>query len=463
MNPEFQRNLWLEASPRRVAWAAVVLGLIFGMVAFVTHSEGGSSDKALAYTGLLVFYLCAVFWGARAASAAVLVEIADRTWDFQRLSALTPWEMTWGKLFGATSLAWLCGLAGLLVMIAGTLIYDPAVVPGLTIFMLALAVLVQALMLAAGLIGVRKARAEGRVARSGGIFWGLVLGGFLLSAIAGRLGIKGNGDGFGLGELFTPPARIDWWGASVDGELFRAVTVTAFAAWALAGAWRLMRLELQMRNRPLVWPAFLVFLAIFTGGLAFGGGLSAALLAGGFSIVLCAYAAAFVEPADRVRFRQFLGAAGRGDLARAATLVPLWLAPALLYALLVIGALAAGGAIRPEGGWNSGPSASQGLAVFGFLARDLGVIAFFRFGPRPQRGDFGAVLALALLYSVGGLIAGSIGGETGVALFVPFGPIPFVSLASGLAQAALAWWLAAKRFRAPEAPAAAATPAEART
>ena len=28
MNPEFQRNLWLEASPRRLAWAGVVLSLL---------------------------------------------------------------------------------------------------------------------------------------------------------------------------------------------------------------------------------------------------------------------------------------------------------------------------------------------------------------------------------------------------------------------------------------------------
>ena len=39
MNPEFQRNLWLEASPRRIAWAAVSLVLIYGATALVARDS----------------------------------------------------------------------------------------------------------------------------------------------------------------------------------------------------------------------------------------------------------------------------------------------------------------------------------------------------------------------------------------------------------------------------------------
>ena len=28
MNPELQRNLWLEATPRRIAWVCVALALV---------------------------------------------------------------------------------------------------------------------------------------------------------------------------------------------------------------------------------------------------------------------------------------------------------------------------------------------------------------------------------------------------------------------------------------------------
>ena len=39
MNPEFQRNLWLEASPRRLAWAGVVLLLIYGATVMATRTD----------------------------------------------------------------------------------------------------------------------------------------------------------------------------------------------------------------------------------------------------------------------------------------------------------------------------------------------------------------------------------------------------------------------------------------
>ena len=76
-----------------------------------------------------------------------------------------------------------------------------------------------------------------------------------------------------------------------------------------------MRLELQMKNLPVVWPAFLIFLAVFLGGFAYaGGGLAAALLVGALAVALAAYAGAFAEPADRVRLRQFAASAAKGDL-----------------------------------------------------------------------------------------------------------------------------------------------------
>jgi hypothetical protein len=97
-----------------------------------------------------------------------------------------------------------------------------------------------------------------------------------------------------------------------------------------------------------------------------------------------------------------------------------------------------------------GVTAIHGLAMLAFMARDLGVIAFFRLGPRAHRGDFGAVVALVLIYTVGVIAGGTLGGDHGAALFAPVPTDPLVSLGSGLVQAALAWWLAAGRIRAPE-------------
>ena len=442
MNPEFQRNLWLEAAPRRIAWAALTLGLIYLATGLAVRDNIAGPLPTLGGVGAAVFGLCAMVWGARAAGGAVLGEIADRTWDFQRLSTTSPWRMTWGKLFGATSLAWLSGLTGLALAVTAALATgDPARLWFL-VFLVALALLLQAASLAAALVGVRKARAEGRPARAGGVLGGIVLGVVLLLGAAGSQGFQRGAGLEGLSQTFFPRDGVIWWWAQPFGaDAFRALVTAALAAWALVGAWRLMRLELRMRNTPVVWPAFLVFVAIFLGGFPFlDAGWGASLLAGALAVALCAYAAAFAEPADPVRLRLFAGALRRGDLARAAPLTPAALAPVALAMLLVAGGLAAGAAP------GHGLDAAQAAALIAFVLRDLGVIALFRFGPRPQRGDFGAIVALAVLYAVGAIIGGAIGQGMGRALFAPLGDAPLASLVSGLAQALVVWALAARRI-----------------
>lgn len=451
MNPEFQRNLWLEASPRRIAWAGVALALIYGVTLLAANEHEGGAAAALGMVGMVVFVACAWIWAARAAGGAVLGEIADRTWDFQRLSALNPWAMTWGKLFGASSLAWLCALTGLGVMLVSGVGRDDSRSFWMVLALLAAGVLLQAASMGAALIGVRKARAEGRAARAGGVLGGLIVGAFLLSSVAGSIGFQRGAGLSGLSSLFGRGGElVRWWGLTTPAEVFAPLALTAFAGWALAGAWRLMRLELQMRNTPLVWPGFLVFLAVFSGGFVYpDGGISAALLTGGLAVALSAYAAGFAEPADRVRLRQFAALARRAP-ASAAPLAPAMLAPVVIALALILLSLAGA-----RGWYADGPNAPQGLALMAFVIRDLGVIALFRFGPRPKRGDFGAVVALALLYGAGSIIGVNLAGGDGAALFAPLPDAPFTSLVSGAAQAVLAWWLAVKRIRAPETSAAA--------
>jgi len=102
VNPEFERNLWLEAAPRRVLGAGVILALIYGAAALVAKSgDPHVLIAACGIAGMVIFVASGLIWAGWAAGASILDEIRGRTWEFQRLSALTPWAMTWGKLFGA--------------------------------------------------------------------------------------------------------------------------------------------------------------------------------------------------------------------------------------------------------------------------------------------------------------------------------------------------------------------------
>ena len=65
MNPELQRNVWLEFSWHRLVLMPCVLALIFLCAALGTQPD---SDVGVTTTGLLLFTGLAGFWGARRAA-----------------------------------------------------------------------------------------------------------------------------------------------------------------------------------------------------------------------------------------------------------------------------------------------------------------------------------------------------------------------------------------------------------
>ncbi len=455
MNPEFERNLWLEAAPRRLIGAAVVLALIYGATGLIAKSaDPHVLLAAFGVAGTVVFVASGLVWAAWAAGSSILDEIRARTWEFQRLSALTPWAMTWGKLFGAGSLAWLSALTGLVVVgLAAADLRGPTYALQVVVGLAGLVVFVQSCAMGAALIGVRKARAEGRVATGGAVVLGVIGGLILLSAFSSSLplGAMRWSGGAPMGQIDGPP--LTWWGLTVPALSFTALSICAFAAWALVGAWRLMRLELQMHNSPWIWVGFLLFAAVWRAGLAPQiGGTAAEAMTAALVFIAAAYVCAFVEPADAVKLRRFNAALRSGAWLQAAGL-----APAALYAVKLAGLAVIVFCLLPQpfGMSSPLPSAVGALAALAFMVRDLGVITLHRFGPRAGRGDLSAVIALALLYWVGGLVGRVFGGEVGHALFSPLvASAAGVSLASGVVMAALAWWLAAQRLRGPRAVAA---------
>jgi hypothetical protein len=457
MNPEFERNLWLEAGPRRLAGAAVAIGLILVAAAVLGKADAKTLVGAFATTGLVLFGLCGVLWGSRAAGGAVLTEINGRTWDFQRLSAIAPWDMTWGKMLGSAALAWICALAGLAVfVVARSLQTSMAIVIAEATSLLAGAILLQAGAMAAALAGVRKARAEGRMAASGDILIGLVAGYFLLTSLIGVMG-QGRTGGLpanqgGLQSLLFGGGIQIWWGVASDAATFAALSLCAFAAWAMVGAWRLMRLELQMRNSLVYWIGFVLFLPLWIAGLvaqdSHGGLMGTASVC--VTAGVLAYAAAFVEPADRVRMGQFARAVRGRDLRQSLALMPAALVPLGLMAVtaVILCVFPAPDILATQDpGFGGKTGFAVGLATLAFVVRDLGVIAYFRFGSKPQRGDIGAVVCLFLLYGVGTLLASAVLDGVGQKLMLPVDPV--ISLISGGAQAALVWVLASRRIGGP--------------
>ena len=125
INPEFRRNLWLELSPQRLVLMVSVLGIIAALTVYLGNDpvKEGSTAHALLIVFSALGLMLAGGWGSFTVLASINSEVAERTWDQQRLSALSPWQMAWGKLLGASIYPWLGGLlCAAVVLVSGLLL-----------------------------------------------------------------------------------------------------------------------------------------------------------------------------------------------------------------------------------------------------------------------------------------------------------------------------------------------------
>jgi len=384
MNPELQRNLWLEASPFRLI---LIAGLL--LLAFAATSVAPLGFATTSRTALALYWFFAVLWGTRSAGLSVVGEIRERTWDGQKLSSIGPWEMVWGKLFGATAANWfgalLC-LPFLLIPAVGAMGLGPALRYGL--ILLTLGVFAQAVALLSSLVLIRRNTGNWR------------LDTFLCQ-------VAGIGAAFSYYSLWSSvsafersgTSSLEWWGHSFNLGSFHLVSLLLFLAWALVGCWRAMRTELRFANGPYVWLAYLLYSAVYSAGFESWIGQRwslpqtldpavAKLAYAGATLLAAAYGMAFLEPKDPVRLR-WLGEQVRGGRAYQAFLaMDCWM---LSYvATLLVGFLLA--AL-----WMSGGGSLMVLAVLGFMTRDIAIFVLMQ-GQAGGKGDFAALGLLGALY-----------------------------------------------------------------
>lgn len=439
MNPEFQRNLWVELTPRRMTLMVVLLAL-----AFFAAAISGGVDYSLAGTARWLYYAIVVVWGTRNAAMAVVGEIRDRTWDMQLLSSIAPGEMTWGKLFGATIYNWFGGAICLAVLLSDTVAHQGAPTALIDlVYYLAVGAISQAAAFLASLIAVRRRQAHSRL----DIFVYQVVG---LAAGAAVYTIWSIADP--AGSILTHKKASDfvlWWGQSFDTRGFLLASLAVFTAWTLVGCYREMRLELKMRNGIWVWLAFLVFMGLYVAGLdawlvndqslADWDAASLRLGLAGTTFAALTYLMVVLEPKDRVhyrwlgsqlataRFGAFFGGLQAWMMSYAATIL---CAAALLVML-----------------YRSHPELVEQSALIaaavGFLTRDVSIFVLMRSLPGRRRGDFAALGILFALYVLAPAIVKGLGLENALMAFYPHptAPLwvgPLVAWAEGLGVAVLA-------------------------
>lgn len=387
MNPEFKRNLWLSFSTHNLIAMPVLLGLTFFAIA-ISGDLAVRIFNSLYGAAITLFVFIVWLWGARNANLSIVDELRDKTWDQQRMSALGPWTMTWGKLLGSTSFNWYGGAFCLAVAIAAALAGDH---PYWGADLLSLAA--SGLMLHAGLIALNlhSARVELQLIRRGGLGWIAII--FSLIAFEA------------VSNVYSREHMVTWWGADVPGKLFLLYSVAVFAACAVFAAWRVVSNALQVRTLPWAWPLFAAMLTVYFAGLsefADDNALFALSHAGLLVAGIMTYGALFSEPArlpdwNMLRLRQ-----QKGDWRGWLQNLPLWPTTLLLafgFALMASLADAWADGNAPSGAhWLlSARPLHVPLAFALMLLRDAAIVLFFSFSPKARRPAAAALLYLFVL------------------------------------------------------------------
>ncbi len=426
MNPEFQRNLWLNLSTGRLIAMPLVIGAILFAASLLPDEVSGA---AMAGTAELLFILIVIVWGTWLAARAVVSEIRDRTWDGQRMSAIAPWTMVWGKLFGSTIFVWYGGAFCLAVIVMQALGSDgPSAAVRQAAYWVSLGVFGHAVALLTSLLGVRR---QSRHQRLEVFFYqiaGLVAVWFAASLWPGNLSV-------GL----LPELR--WFDMGYDPRLFFLVSIGLFIGWSLIGNNRLMRQELQFRNGPLVFVAFLVFLMAYYAGfvstydqiaLAPDDLWTIRLYVAGLVAGAMTYIMVFLDAKEPVTLRWIGGQALRGNIVGALWRLPSW-GWALLISLVMAGLMILmteplaldrvdlGEGVTARIDIDEIPKFFEArpliLAAALFLIRDVAIVLAFNAGARTGRGDFAALVTLFALYVIVPVILVGIG-QRGLLPFV---------------------------------------------
>jgi hypothetical protein len=448
MNPELTRNLWLELSPRRLATMPIILALIF----FAAGLSGGN-DYRPASVAVVLYYFIVVIWGARNAALSVVGEIRDRTWDLQRLSSLSAADMTWGKLFGATAYNWYGGAICLAVILAHGFTHDSAVSVILDlIYYLAVGVIAQAASLLASLIAVRRRQSHTRLE----IFFYQLAG--LIAALAVIIIWDAADPAGSIMAHKAPTDFIEWWGHSYDARPFLLISLALFTAWTLAACYRTMRLELQMRNGPLVWLGFLVFIGIYVAGfdawlsqdpmMANWDPVALRLALAATAYGFLTYVMILLEPKDRVHYRWLAGEFAAGRIGKFAGGLHAWMTgyiAALIFSSLLIW-------------WQMRLADMQAVALIaaglGFLTRDISIFVLVHALPGRRRGDFSVLLVLFALYVLAPAIVNGLDVKGALVFFYPQpGNAAWLGGAIAWAEALFVALLAAGRVAIGEQPA----------
>jgi hypothetical protein len=433
LNPELQRYTWLEFSLQRV----IVMPLVMGIIFYIAY-QGKYPEEQVIATASFLFFLLIGLWGGNKAATAVIEEVNDNTWDFQRLSSVSPSSLALGKIFGSTLYCWYGGMFALTAYVFMATLVMPVhdvffnallmVCSGLICHSAALFSSIQAIQV--------KPSGRGKIQAIGAHIIGLGLASLFTSGIVSVLQYK-----YKLKITNT----INWYGYDYIYNEFTAFFAVITLLWLIGGVYWQMRGQLRMRTGPWLWIAFTIYTMIVIAGFnvnpRFYKGLDSGLLVSFLVGVAFLYVMAFLEPWNGLVYKRLLDSWNAKNIKNFMHLFPRWIATLIITSLLLI--------VVVLNYINVPNTFSIAIAIMCFIVRDIALLHYFKLHPESRRATSATLFYLLVLYVLIPVFLGAVGAADSVSLFFPV-PIKgqiVVSILSASMQAALFVFLALGRWK----------------
>ena len=441
-NPELQRNLWLEITLQRIIAMPAILGLIY-FIFFIASSDYSSRLVSLLVISKIIFVIL-VLWGTRNASASIVNEINQKTWDFQKLSSISPWQMTIGKLLGSTLYTWYGAIIALAIYgVSLYLLYQYSLDDSkttwsgwnfrkyenltvaiiyykvVTLFLGAILIQALAMFCAASALSNRKDKITnintiGHMILSGGV-------GFFFFMTEQTLNGKRH-------------YNVDWYNLDIDRGLFTVLSLAAFVFWVIVGIYRTIKKEFQYKIIPSAWFSFLLFVIIYQAGFFYKLPIIPMVFYSLVTLITIFYSLIFIEPKELTIYKKMKFCIKAKKWKGFLEVMPLWMVTYLLaiFVAIIISIISISPINLAEQtiwrGYNyknmeiaKSPIYYAALAIVPILmmGRDILIIHFCNLCLNRKRADFTALIYIAILYFITPAILALSGFKTIANLFVP--------------------------------------------
>jgi hypothetical protein len=385
-NPELIRNVWLELTRHRLIVTPLVLLLVFGTQ--IDESGLLASLNLMSSIAIVIFTFATILWSIGLAYNSLAEEVRQKTWDWQRVSAMNPWDMVWGKILGSTSFAWYIGLPCLAVVAFSSerrviwfLHFDK-------VYTVTLLVITALAAQGFGLLSALVAYKNNLILKkaNGFVFIFIILAWYLI----------------GINPKFSD--TVYWFGHIVAGRYFLLLSLVLFTFWIWLACYRLMQQALTIKCKPWAAALFAVFLSIYLAGKEAISTIEVTdklLLFGFFISGLITYFGAWSEQASIITIKRIVLLIKQNQLPRALEETPYFVITLVLTLLCLMGLLSLYSphySTGISGKYIENINVKMELAVlFLLMLRDIGILIYCSLRAKTDRTRTTAIFYIALL------------------------------------------------------------------